>query len=228
MQHVPIKNIIVCLFLLLLSLAVLSCASNLKNVATSSKSKGRTTSATVKDQQTAKQRAETIKKRNAIKSQQKALQQALEKNPRDVSALIGMGDSYFDLVNLENNKGHYNKAIVYYKQALVIDPTNANVRTDMAVSYFKLGQNGVAKEELAKVIHMDNRNYRAYYNLGLMLSQEGNIGSTVQCFQKVVELAPKESRFTIHAKAYLKKVDEWLKSHTDQKKRQAVPSFPVS
>jgi len=57
----------------------------------------------------------------------------LEKDPRDLQALITLGNAYFDT-------DRYQEAIDAYSKALALDPKNPDVRTDMGIMYRKLGQ----------------------------------------------------------------------------------------
>jgi len=65
---------------------------------------------------------------------------ALSKDPNNLSILIQLGNKYYDLgVEEIRQKGDaaepvakWEKAIGYYKRALAIEPGNADVRTDMA------------------------------------------------------------------------------------------------
>lgn len=56
-------------------------------------------------------------------------QQRLTANPKDLDALIGIGNAYFDTQK-------YDDAIKYYLQAIEIDPNSPNVLTDTGTMYF--------------------------------------------------------------------------------------------
>lgn len=63
----------------------------------------------------------------------------LKKDPRNRPALIQAGNIYYDTQR-------YEQAIEYYKQALAIDPNDADVRTDLATAYWYAGGGAKAKE----------------------------------------------------------------------------------
>ena len=58
----------------------------------------------------------------------KTLDAVLEKNPKDLSALIRQGNLYMDTKR-------YGEAVALYQRALEIDPGNQNVRVDMGTCY---------------------------------------------------------------------------------------------
>jgi tetratricopeptide (TPR) repeat protein len=53
-----------------------------------------------------------------------------------------------------------------------MDPTNANVRTDMAICYRRSGNPGQAVEELKRAISTTPRHAQSRYNLGVILIQD--------------------------------------------------------
>src|SRR4030042_580687 len=63
----------------------------------------------------------------------RAAKSILEKDPINLQALISLGNAYFDT-------DRYHEAIEAYSRALVIDPKNPDVRTDMGIMYRKSGQ----------------------------------------------------------------------------------------
>jgi tetratricopeptide (TPR) repeat protein len=89
----------------------------------------------------------------------------LRKEPNNLQALIGIGNLYYD-ANQDRN------AIASYEKALAIDPSNSNVRTDMAVCFRRAGDYDRAIEELKKAISANPRHPQSRYNLGVILLQD--------------------------------------------------------
>jgi len=128
-----------------------------------------------------------------------AYEQILKKNPNDLSALIELGNLYFDY-------GQFQSAINMYQRALKIDPRNSDVRTDLAVSYFNLGVTETAESELQKVIKMNPNHAMAYYNLGIVLWRgKGDLDNALKAFTKYLELQP-EGRYASQAHENIKRI----------------------
>jgi len=149
----------------------------------------------------------------ALEAQRDTYLIAIKKNPKDVQALVGIGNTYFDMGQLTQDKKNYQTAIEYYKKALEIKPDQESVRTDMAVAYSYLGTVDLAIRELNTVINKNKDYYQAYFNLGVILYQEENdlLGARSN-FLKVVEIAPDDSAFAVQAGEFLKQIDAQLNS----------------
>jgi len=91
--------------------------------------------------------------------------QRLEKNPKDIEALIFLGNANYDIQRCE-------KAAEYYEQALVLDPKNIRVRTDLATCYRNTGKVEQAVKELKQVLAIDPLHENALYNLGIILLKD--------------------------------------------------------
>ena len=108
---------------------------------------------------------------------------ALAKNPKDLDALVGLG-------NLDFDSGQWDKAIEKYSRALEIDPRNADVRVDRAIAYHATGQNDVAKKELTRVTQELPSHKNAWLNLGVVNRELGDRPGALQAWQKYLELDP--------------------------------------
>jgi cytochrome c-type biogenesis protein CcmH/NrfG len=108
----------------------------------------------------------------------------LEKNPKDLEALIFLGNANYDITRFDN-------ASQYYKSALEIDPTRIHVRTDLATCYLKLGQTDNALAELQKVLKQDPDYENALYNVGLILLEikKDNQGA-IAAWEKLLKKHP--------------------------------------
>ncbi len=88
--------------------------------------------------------------------------QRLEANPKDVEALIALGNANFDIQR-------FDKATELYLRALEIEPKNVLVRTDLASCYRNMGDVEQAFKELNQVLSIDPKHENALYNLGVLL-----------------------------------------------------------
>jgi len=89
----------------------------------------------------------------------------LEKDPKNLQALITLGNAYFDT-------DRYQEAIDAYSKALVIDPKNADVRTDMGIMYRRLGQFDKAIEAFRQAAQDNPMHVNSRFNLGVVLKYD--------------------------------------------------------
>jgi cytochrome c-type biogenesis protein CcmH/NrfG len=108
---------------------------------------------------------------------------ALQKNPKDLDALIG-------LANLEFDSGQWEHAIDYYSRALAIDGTNPDVRVDRAIAYHSSGQNDVAKKELLRVTREKPDHKNAWLNLGVVNRELGDRAGALAAWERYLKLDP--------------------------------------
>ncbi len=108
---------------------------------------------------------------------------ALAKNPKDLDAIIGLG-------NLEFDSGQWLKAIDYYTRALSVDPKNMDVRVDRAVAYHSMGQNDIAQKELLAVTRERPDHKNAWLNLGVVARESGDKAGAIRAWQRYLELDP--------------------------------------
>lgn len=110
----------------------------------------------------------------------------LEKDPKDIEALVFMGNANYDIQRFE-------KAKEFYQRALEVDPNNTHVRTDLASSYRSLGETDLALEELNKVLKADPKHEVALYNSGIILLNDKNDAEkATAAWEKLVQLKPND------------------------------------
>lgn len=85
----------------------------------------------------------------------------LANNPRDLDALVFLGNANYDIQRYQEAEG-------LYRRALEIDSENAEVRTDLATVLYRLGRSKEAVEELQRALAIDYHHENALYNLGMM------------------------------------------------------------
>ncbi len=110
----------------------------------------------------------------------------IEKDPKDIEALVFMGNANYDIQRFE-------KAKEFYLKALEVDPNNTHVRTDLASSYRSLGETDQALEELNKVLKADPKHEVALYNSGIILLNDKNDAEkAAAAWEKLVQLKPND------------------------------------
>lgn len=135
----------------------------------------------------------------------------LDRNPKDLQALIGLGGIYRDRGEIYREPRYYQQAIVYYERALKVDPKNSNVRTEMAIEYLKLGMPDVAVRELSRTLKIDPNHAKAHYMLATVLfDNEGDLRGALEHFKKFVQLVP-EGPNTLQAKSAIQTIEARLK-----------------
>jgi tetratricopeptide (TPR) repeat protein len=121
----------------------------------------------------------------AVAAQNEAsLRASLMANPKNLDALIQLGNLYYD-------QGQYPQAVEWYGKALDIDPRNPNVRTDRGTSYWNLNRPDEAIAEFQKSLQVDPGHAQTLYNLGLVYLQgKNNIAEAKKAWQKLLAANP--------------------------------------
>jgi len=101
---------------------------------------------------------------NAVREQLGALKATLEKDPRNVAALVQLGNMYMDAAK-------YAQAAEYFERALDVreDPT---VRTDLGICYKQNGQLDKAIDAFARAASEAPDQWQALYNEAIVLGEQ--------------------------------------------------------
>ena len=133
-----------------------------------------------------------------------ALQAILKQDPRNLKALVELGNIYFDTDQAE-------KAIETYTKALQIDPNNSDVRTDMGIMYRKKGDFDRAISEFKKAAQADPAHVNSRYNLGVvLLHDKGDIKGAVAAWEDYLRVEPNGPRAE-NIRAQMGKMREMIK-----------------
>ena len=123
-----------------------------------------------------------------IQKQITPLLSILKDDPKNLKALIELGNAYFD-------SAQFDKAIETYAKALAIDPQNADVRTDMGIMYRRKGNFDRAIEEFKKAAEDDPKHVNSRYNLGIVyLHDKGDLRSAVKAWEDYLKVEPSGPR----------------------------------
>ncbi len=110
---------------------------------------------------------------------------------------IVAGNLYFDWMQRkpESLRAPWaQKAVAAYQEALAINPSNLDVRTDMAIAYLYDPLNAMmAIQETNRVLELDSLHIQANFNRGIMLSQIDRIAQAIEQFEKVKRISTGES-----------------------------------
>jgi hypothetical protein len=114
-----------------------------------------------------------------------ALKARVAKNPRDIAALVELGNLYFDASKFDQAAG-------YYKSALVLDPTNPEVRNDEAAALHASGHDLDALREVDRVLAERPNFPQALFNRGIVLGSMGRRSDAVLAYREFLKVAPKD------------------------------------
>ncbi len=113
-----------------------------------------------------------------------ALRQAVQDNPKDARSLGRMGDLYYDA-------GMFDKAKEYYSRSLEVDPSNANISTDLGICFQRLGMPDEAIRQFRSSLAVSPKHWQSWLNLGIVsLFDKQDVKTAEEAFAKVKELNP--------------------------------------
>jgi len=116
------------------------------------------------------------------------LKDILKKDPKNLSALVELGNLYFD-----NNQPK--EAIEAYSQYLAIKPDNPYVRTDMGIMYRNVGDFDRAIEEFKKAALSDPKHLNSRYNIGIvLLHDKRDIQGAIKAWEEYLKVDPNSER----------------------------------
>lgn len=103
------------------------------------------------------------------------------------------GDLYHEWVMVaedEESIGYFaGKAAGMYKNALELDPSRVDVKTDLAIELMRLGRADQAVRHLEEVLALDPDYLSANFNLGVILHQMGNKDQSISYLKRSLDLA---------------------------------------
>lgn len=112
------------------------------------------------------------------------LTQTIEKDPKNATAMVELGNAYFDAEQ-------FNDAISWYTKSLEIAPANADASTDLGVSYFYTDRPDQALAQFERSLQIDPSHTKTMLNKGIVLAfGKQDIRAATEEWKKVVTLAP--------------------------------------
>ncbi|MDI6764148.1 MAG: tetratricopeptide repeat protein [Thermodesulfobacteriota bacterium] len=117
-----------------------------------------------------------------------ALKDIVKKDPKNLPALVELGNLYFD-------SGQPKEAMQAYSQYLAIKPDNADVRTDMGIMHRALGDFDRAIEEFKKAAQSDPKHINSRYNIGIVLLHDKNdIQGAIKAWEEYLKVDTNSER----------------------------------
>ena len=115
--------------------------------------------------------------------------QRLDKDPKDLEALVFLGNANYDIQR-------FDKAAEYYERVLVLDPRNTHVRTDLAICYRNTEKVDQAVKELKQVLALEPRHEAALYNLGfVLLNDKKDTKEALKAWDTLIGMDPTDPKY---------------------------------
>jgi cytochrome c-type biogenesis protein CcmH/NrfG len=111
----------------------------------------------------------------------------LQANPKDLAALVGLANLYFDA-------GKYAQAAAYYERALALDPANPDTRTDYATALHAEDRDLDALAQLQTVLAAHPNFPEALFNVGIVANAIGRRTQAIAAFRTFLRVAPHDQR----------------------------------
>jgi cytochrome c-type biogenesis protein CcmH/NrfG len=93
------------------------------------------------------------------------LEAVVTREPRNLQALVSLGNLYFD-------SKQYQKAIDLYLRALAIDPKNPDVHTDLGIMYRAVKEYDKAIAQFREAARLDPTHRNSRFNLAVVLQYD--------------------------------------------------------
>jgi tetratricopeptide (TPR) repeat protein len=111
------------------------------------------------------------------------LRQVVDKNPSDLVSTL-------QLSNMLQDNSMYDQAAVYYKRYLAKIPDNVDARVDYGVTLYESGHTQDAIDQLNEAIKMNPKHQKAYFNLGIVYLNAGEVDKSNEALKKCVSIDP--------------------------------------
>lgn len=110
--------------------------------------------------------------------------QLAETQPTSAVPRVALGNLYFDAER-------YSDAAKWYEEAMKLDGTNADVSTDLGVSYYYLNQPDRALQQFAHSLSLNPKHTKTMLNMGIVRAfGKQDLDGASKAWQQVVAIAP--------------------------------------
>ena len=107
-----------------------------------------------------------------------------EKNPRDATPRVQLGNLYFD-------SERFDDAAKWYVEALAVNPGDANVSTDLGITYYYRNQPDRALEQFERSLQIDPKHSKTLLNIGVVRAWgKQDLEGAAKAWERVLEVAP--------------------------------------
>ncbi len=139
-------------------------------------------------------------------------------NAQGIRSKVNKGNQAFE-------KGDYEQALTYYKDALLDDPLNEVALFNQADALYKLKKYDQAIETYQKILGSKDLQLsaKAFYNIGNAYFKQNKLVQSIDAYKKALELNPDdfEAKFNLElARAKLKELSKKQKQQNQQQQNQ--------
>jgi len=128
--------------------------------------------------------------------------------PKNVKVLVNLGVAL-------DNLSRADEAQAYYKQAIVVAPSDSLASCRLATSLYAQGKFSDSMQLLSDLIAKQPRSHCAYFTMGVAFADAGLYRDAIRMWKKVVELAPNSSE-GMSAKESIDVLERVIQSKTTQ------------
>ncbi len=138
-------------------------------------------------------------------------------DPKNAMPKIELGNLYFDAER-------YQDAARWYAAALALDESNADVSTDLGVSFYYLNQPDRALEQFDKSLKINPKHSKTLLNLGIVRAfGKQDLKGAAKAWEEVIAVAPKSPE----GQAARRALDAMKGAHPDVPAGGAAPGASV-
>ncbi len=113
-----------------------------------------------------------------------AFRSIIERDPSNTAARVQLANLYFDAER-------YNEAITWYTEALKLEPDDADVSTDLGVSYYYTNQPDRALEQFAQSLKINPKHTKTLLNVGVVRAfGKRDLVGAEEAWQQLLQLSP--------------------------------------
>ncbi|MFQ5681259.1 MAG: tetratricopeptide repeat protein [Candidatus Omnitrophota bacterium] len=102
----------------------------------------------------------------------------------------------------------YDRAFMFYKKALALNPSDVAVYNDLGVIYEYRGDEQSALQAYRRALQMDPDYPRTYYNLAALYEEEGDFLKASFYWRKRISLGDPHSAATLRAEQHLRRISQ--------------------
>lgn len=112
------------------------------------------------------------------------LRQQAESEPSSAAPRVALGNLYFDAER-------YDEAVKWYEEAVKLDARNADVSTDLGVSYYYTNQPDRALAQFERSLAIDPKHTKTMLNMGIVRAfGKQDLDGASKAWEQVVAIAP--------------------------------------